>query len=126
MTHFVYKVLTAAQLQAVEAGGFMEAPVDIADGFVHFSTSQQVQETLNKWFKGQAGCVIAAVSCEEIGAALRWEISRGGDWFPHVYARLSRRHIKQLWSLDTFNAEGAPSAPRDVTDAPEPASKPAT
>ncbi|MEZ6028244.1 MAG: DUF952 domain-containing protein [Hyphomonadaceae bacterium] len=124
MAQTIYKVLTAEQLAAVEAGGLMQAPVDLADGYVHFSTSRQVQETLTKWFHGQTGCALVAVDGDDFGPDLKWEISRGGDWFPHVYTEVREHHVRAIWPLDEFDAAGAPIAPDEVTRAPEPASKP--
>ena len=124
MGQMIYKILTAEQLATVEAGGLMQAPVDIADGYVHFSTSRQVQETLAKWFKGQTGLALAAVNGEDFGPDLKWEKSRGGDYFPHVYAEVRQHHIAALWPLDSLDADGLPRAPDDVTRSPEPSTKP--
>jgi uncharacterized protein (DUF952 family) len=124
MGQMIYKILTADQLATVEAGGLMQAPVDIADGYVHFSTSKQVQETLAKWFRGQKDCVLVSVDGEDFGPDLRWEKSRGGDFFPHVYAEVREHNISSIWPLDEFDADGAPLAPDDVTKSPEPSSKP--
>jgi len=125
MAQMIYKILTAEQLATVESGGLMQAPVDIADGFVHFSTSKQVQETLAKWFKGQTGLVLAAVKSTDFGPDLKWESSRGGDDFPHVYTEVRQHHIAALWPLDVIDADGVAIIPDDVRLAPEPASKPA-
>lgn len=124
MSQMIYKILTAEQLARVEAGGPMQAPVDIADGFVHFSTSKQVQETLAKWFRGQTGLVLASVDGAAFGPDLKWEKSRGADFFPHVYAEVRHHHIASLWPLDTLDADGVPLAPDEVTRSPEPAVKP--
>lgn len=124
MAQTIYKVLTAEQLAAVEAGGLMQAPVDVADGYVHFSTSRQVQETLSKWFKGQKGCVLVSVNGEDFGPDLKWEVSRGGDYFPHVYSEVREYHIGAIWPLDELDSNGAPIAPDEVTRHPEPTSKP--
>lgn len=124
MGQTIYKILTADQLATVEHGGLMQAPVDVADGYVHFSTSRQVQETLSKWFRGQTGCVLVAVDGADFGPDLKWEVSRGGDHFPHVYAEVRQHHIGAIWPLDMFDAEGAPLAPDDVTLQPEPSAKP--
>jgi uncharacterized protein (DUF952 family) len=124
MTQTIYKILTAEQLAEVEAGGLMQAPVDIADGYVHFSTSKQVQETLAKWFKGQTGLVLASVNGDDFGPDLKWERSRGGDFFPHVYGEVRQHHVASLWPLDERGADGVPLAPDDVTRSPEPSTKP--
>lgn len=120
----IYKVLTAEQLAEVEAGGLMQAPIDIADGYVHFSTSKQLQETLTKWFKGKTGCVLVSVDSNDFGPDLKWEVSRGGDLFPHVYAPVREYHISSIWPLDEYDSDGAPLAPEFVLRQPEPPSKP--
>ncbi len=124
MGRMIYKVLTAGQLAEVEAGGLMQAPVDIKDGYVHFSTSKQVQETLSKWFKGQKGCALVGIDSDDFGPDLKWEVSRGGDHFPHVYGDVREYHISSIWPLDEFDADGAPLAPDVVLRSPEPLSKP--
>lgn len=121
----IYKILTAEQLAAVESGGPMEVPVDIADGYVHFSTSKQVQETLAKWFRGQTGLALVSVDGDDFGVDLKWETSRGGDYFPHVYAEVQQHHISSLWPLDMFDEDGVPLAPDVVTRSAEPTAKPA-
>ena len=84
-----YKVLTAAEMAALEADGtFAGAPIDLADGFVHLSTAAQVDETVRKHFAGQADLHVAAIDLAVLGDAVKWEPSRGGDLFPHVYAPL--------------------------------------
>lgn len=88
-----YKILTAPQFAALQAGRFEGAPVDVADGYIHLSTAAQLDETLAKHFAGQDGLVIAAVPLAPLGEALRWEVSRGGALFPHFYGRLEMRHV---------------------------------
>lgn len=84
-----YKVLTADQMAALERDGtFAGAPVDLADGYIHLSTAEQLEETVSKHFAGQLGLHIAAVDLAALGEAVRWEPSRGGALFPHVYAAL--------------------------------------
>ncbi len=72
-------------LDAVESGRFDGAVVDIADGFVHFSAAHQVEETLARHFPGQTALVVLAFDAAVFGDALKWEMSRGGDRFPHLY-----------------------------------------
>lgn len=110
----IYKVLTQEQFAQVEAGGPMQAPVDVADGFVHFSTARQLAGTLEKWFRGQQGLVLLAVDSATVAPDLRWEPSRGGDLFPHVYGRVGREHVLQRWSLQT-DASGVPEVPTGVS-----------
>lgn len=88
-----YKILTQDQFQDLLAGSFKGAPVDIADGYIHLSTAEQLDETLTKHFAGQNGLMIAAVPLAPLGEALRWEVSRGGQLFPHLYGRLTMQHV---------------------------------
>lgn len=84
-----YKILTGAQMADFLAKGrFAGAPVDLADGFIHLSTAQQVAGTLDKHFAGQDGLWLAAVDLGLLGNAVKWEVSRGGGLFPHVYGEL--------------------------------------
>jgi uncharacterized protein (DUF952 family) len=84
-----YKVLTGGQLAVLEAAGqFAGAPVDLADGFIHLSTSAQLDETVAKHFAGQHDLHIAAVDLPVLAGAVKWEPSRGGALFPHIYAPL--------------------------------------
>lgn len=84
-----YKVLTADQMTALEQGGFKGAPVDRQDGFIHLSTASQLQETLDRHFSGQDGLWLAAVDLEALGDTVKWEESRGGALFPHLYGDLT-------------------------------------
>jgi uncharacterized protein (DUF952 family) len=80
-----YKVLTAAEMAELEAGSFAGAPVDVADGYIHLSTAAQLSETVDKHFAGQDDLHVAAVDLEALGDAVKWEESRGGALFPHLY-----------------------------------------
>ncbi|HVW93935.1 MAG TPA: DUF952 domain-containing protein [Devosia sp.] len=92
----IYKVADAADFEAAEADGiYAGAPVDIADGFIHFSTAAQLPETLRRHFSGRSGLVLAAIDTEKLGSGLIWEPSRGGDLFPHLYGNLPLSAI--LW-----------------------------
>lgn len=84
-----YKILTAGQWAAFEADGlFGGAPVDLADGYIHLSAEDQVAGTLAKHFAGQSGLVLATIDLAMLGDMVRWEVSRGGALFPHVYGPL--------------------------------------
>lgn len=84
-----YKILTAAQWAQWQAEGvFTGAPVDLADGYVHLSTGDQLAETARKHFAGQTGLVVVEIDLVALGALVRWEVSRGGALFPHVYGAL--------------------------------------
>ena len=85
----IYKILTAGQWAALrERGETVGAPVDLSGGFIHFSTAAQAAGTAAKHFAGQTGLVLAAVESARLGDALKWEPSRGGALFPHLYAPL--------------------------------------
>jgi uncharacterized protein (DUF952 family) len=85
-----YKVLTAAQLAALEHhGSFAGAPIDLTDGYIHMSSAAQLDETVAKHFAGQDDLTIAAIDLAALGDAVRWEPSRGGQLFPHLYGTLS-------------------------------------
>lgn len=85
-----YKVLTADQMAALERDGrFDGAPVDLADGYVHLSTAAQLAGTIDRHFAGQHDLHLAAVDLDAAGSAIRWEVSRGGALFPHLYAPLT-------------------------------------
>jgi uncharacterized protein (DUF952 family) len=83
-----YKILTAAQFAALQAGRFEGAPVDIVDGYIHLSAAPQLTETVHKHFAGQYGLVVLAVDLTRLGVSIRWEVSRGGELFPHLYGPL--------------------------------------
>ena len=84
-----FKVLTNAEMKALEQdGSFAGAAVDLTDGYIHLSTAAQLTETVDKHFAGQADLWIAEVDLEALGDAVKWEASRGGALFPHLYAPL--------------------------------------
>lgn len=89
MTDLIYKIVPQELWRAAEAAGRLDgAPVDLADGFIHFSTAVQVAETAAKHFAGQADLLLVAVDAGRLGDALKYEVSRGGALFPHLYAPL--------------------------------------
>ncbi|MEY3906752.1 MAG: hypothetical protein RIR59_1575 [Pseudomonadota bacterium] len=84
-----FKILTADQWAQFQADGvFHGAPVDLADGYIHLSAADQLQGTLDKHFAGMDNLTIATIDLDRLGDAVRWEVSRGGALFPHVYASL--------------------------------------
>lgn len=85
----VYKIVArAAWDAAVAAGRFDGAAIDLQDGYIHLSTASQAQDTARLHFHGQDGLALAAFETEALGAALKWEPSRGGQLFPHLYGAL--------------------------------------
>ncbi len=85
----IYKIAPASLWRKVQdRGRFDGAPIDLADGFIHFSTAAQAEETAAKYFRGEADLLLIAVDAKKLGDALRYEPSRGGALFPHLYAPL--------------------------------------
>ena len=96
----IYKICPEPLWRAAERDGvFAGAPIDIADGFIHFSTATQAQETAAKHFAGQDGLLLVRVHAEKLGDALKWEPSRGGALFPHLYAPLKVADVHKVEPL---------------------------
>ena len=114
MADIIYKICPEALWREAEkAGRFDGAPVDLADGYIHFSTAEQVGETAAKHFAGQRGLLLVAVDAASLGEALRWEVSRGGALFPHLYAPLDPSAVLWVRSLPT-GADGSHVFPADL------------
>ncbi len=97
MRALIYKIVTGEAWAAAEVqGSFDGAPVDLSDGYIHFSTEAQLRETAAKHFAGQEDLLLVAVDPDACGAALKWEVSRGGALFPHLYAKLPMDTV--LWT----------------------------
>ena len=93
----IYKILPRAEWTAAEAAGRFEgSAVDHQDGYIHFSTAAQAQETARRYFAGQSDLVVLEVEGDDLGAALRWEPSRGGDLFPHLYGALQASDVRAV------------------------------
>jgi uncharacterized protein (DUF952 family) len=110
----IYKISPAADWRAAQAAGvFTGAPVDVADGFIHFSAAHQVRETAAKHFAGQADLVLAGVDAGALGDALVWEVSRGADRFPHLYGPLPMTAVRSVVPLP-LDANGLHVLPADI------------
>jgi uncharacterized protein (DUF952 family) len=84
-----FKILTAAEWAQFQTDGiFHGAPIDLADGYIHLSAADQLQGTLDKHFAQATGLVIATVNLTALGETVKWEVSRGGALFPHIYGPL--------------------------------------
>jgi len=96
----IYKICHASLWQAAErAGEFAGAPVDLADGYIHFSTADQVEETAAKHFAGRHDLVLVAIDPDALGPALKWEPSRGAALFPHLYGKLPLTAVRSTKPL---------------------------
>ena len=106
----IYKIFRAPEWDALQAAGRTAgAPIDVADGFVHLSDASQVEETARLHFAGVEGLVLAAVDDGRLGPDLRWEASRGGAPFPHLYRDLRLDDV--LWSAPLPLRDGRHALP---------------
>ncbi|MBO9477302.1 DUF952 domain-containing protein [Shimia sp. R11_0] len=95
----IFKIFRADEWSALrEDGQTAGAPIDVADGYVHFSTAEQAAETAAKHFAGEADLTLLAVDAGALGDALKWEVSRGGSLFPHLYRTLKLSDV--LWAKE--------------------------
>ena len=104
----IYKILPRAEwTAAVAAGQFDGSAVDHQDGYIHFSTAAQARETARRYFAGLTDLVVLEVEGDDLGPALKWEPSRGGDLFPHLYGALQARDVKAVHEAP-LDADGVP------------------
>ena len=112
----IYKIFTEEEFAALARDGVTEgAPVDLADGFIHFSTAAQVRETAAKHFAGRDGLVLAAADPASLDDALRWEPSRGGDLFPHLHRPLYYAEVAWSGALP-LDADGGHVFPPEIDE----------
>ena len=96
----IFKVCSRALWEeAIEQGEFRGAEIDLADGFIHFSTAHQVVETAAKHFRGQTDLVLVSVHSKVFGGKLKWEVSRGGDLFPHLFGVFPTQEVLRVDAL---------------------------
>jgi len=101
----IYKILRSDEWAALRAHGETAgAPIDVSDGFVHFSTAEQAPETAARHFVGAQGLVLLALDADALGDSLKWETSRGGALFPHLYGLLRLSDV--LWHADLPLVDG--------------------
>jgi uncharacterized protein (DUF952 family) len=114
MAKTIYKICPEKLWREAQiAGRFDGAPIDLADGYIHFSTAEQVRETAAKHFAGQRDLLLVAIDAEPLGEALKWEVSRGGALFPHLYAPLDPAAI--LWAKPlALGADGSHIFPEEL------------
>ena len=103
----ILKILHADEWAAFDAAGETRgAPIDLEDGFIHFSTPDQVVETATRHFSDAGDLWLVAVEADTLGGALKWEVSRGGAKFPHLYDVLRLDQV--LWAKPWSAKHGAP------------------
>ena len=111
---FIYKICPATLWQnALRDGVFRGAPVDLADGYIHFSSAEQAAETSAKHFRGQADLLLLHVDTASLGDGLKWEPSRGGALFPHLYGVLDLASVIKVEPLP-LGPDGAHVFPPSV------------
>src|SRR5213075_1204575 len=107
----IFKILPRSEWTLAEqAGRFEGSAVDHQDGYIHFSTAAQAGETARRYFAGLADLVVLEVEGDDLGAALRWEPSRGGDLFPHLYAPLAVGDVLAVHEAP-LGPDGVPRTP---------------
>ena len=114
MTQSIYKICTTEEWQRAQATGrYSGSDVDRRDGFIHFSAAAQVKETAAKHFADQTDLVLVAVDPGRLGDALKWEPSRGGALFPHLYGDLAMETVLTVTPLP-LGDDGRHAFPADV------------
>lgn len=109
----IYKIFRADEWQSYQDAGETDgAPIDVTDGYIHFSTADQVAETAAKHFANEDGLMIVAFDTEALGDTLRWESSRGGALFPHLYRKLDATDV--VWAKPYPLGETGHELPADV------------
>ena len=112
----IYKICPKHEWDtALAVGSFDGSAVDLADGYIHFSTAEQVAETAARHFRNQSDLVLVAVAAADLGDALKWEPSRGGDLFPHLYAPLPTSAAMSDTAL-TLGDDGVPVISASMLD----------
>jgi len=114
-THrIVYKILAREEWDAAVArGGYAGSADDLRDGFVHLSAATQLFGTAAKYFRGQDGLVLVAFDAVELGGSLKWEPSRGGELFPHLFCELPAKCARQVYDLP-LGDDGIPLIPEGL------------
>ena len=111
----IYKICPApAWREAERAGVYRGSPDDARDGFIHLSTATQLPGTLAKHFAGQSDLFFIAVDADALGAALKWEPSRGGDLFPHLYGEFDPAAADNITTL-VLGPDGHHRLPENLT-----------
>jgi uncharacterized protein (DUF952 family) len=107
----IYKILPRAEWTAAQAAGRFEgSAIDHEDGYIHFSTAAQAKETARRYFVWLKDLVVLEVEGDDLGEALKWEPSRGGDLFPHLYAPLAVADVRAAHEAP-LDEDGVPETP---------------
>jgi len=107
----IYKILPRSEWTAAQAAGRFEgSAIDHQDGYIHFSTAAQAPETARRYFANQPDLVVLEVEGDDLGEALKWEPSRGGDLFPHLYGVLRTGEVRATHEAP-LGPDGVPVMP---------------
>ena len=110
----IYKIFRAQEWEHAEKiGQFSGSPDDLRDGFIHFSTAYQLRATFDKYFSREDNLKIASVQGDALGDALKWEVSRSGDRFPHLYRPLKLTEVRAIVDIGR-DARGGPIFPAEI------------
>lgn len=110
---YIYKILTLAQWSAFQTDQrFTGSPVDVEDGYIHMSCAAQLKETMDKWYADQAEVALLKITAADIVGDLKYEVSRGGAEFPHLYADMPLSAVAQVWLVSPES--GVYSLPEDL------------
>jgi uncharacterized protein (DUF952 family) len=112
----IFKIFRTEEWQTLRTQGQTTgAPIDLADGYIHFSTANQAAETAAKHFAGEDGLFLIAAETDKLGQELEWEMSRGDDLFPHLYREMTLRDV--VWAQPLPLVDGAHQFPAGLEDA---------
>tara|TARA_B100000212_G_scaffold271623_1_gene211050 strand:+ start:149 stop:541 length:393 start_codon:yes stop_codon:yes gene_type:complete len=101
---YIFKLFKIEEwLQFKALGKTDGAPIDMIDGFIHFSKASQVKETAAKHFKADRDLILLSCNAENLKPDLKWEISRGGELFPHLYRELELKDIEAQYDIPKVN-----------------------
>lgn len=110
---YIFKVLTPTEWEGFQSAGvFKGSPVDLADGYIHMSCQPELKETLDKWYADQAQVYLLAVDSHVVQDDLKYEVSRGGAEFPHLFADLPLSAVGQVWQVSA--EQGRYTLPMDL------------
>ncbi len=113
MEKYVFKIETQENWQNAQSiGVYTGSKLDKKDGFIHLSTISQAQQTLDLYFQNVENLIIAKINIEEFEGILKWEESRNGDLFPHIYGELNMKYVDKTFDIKYEN--GKPFLPNDL------------
>ena len=116
MCMLIFKIFRTDEWNALRAQGKTTgAPIDVADGYIHFSTASQAAETAAKHFAGQDGLFLIAVETDALGETLEWEVSRGDALFPHLYREMTLDDV--VWAQPLALENGVHQFPAGLEEA---------